>query len=47
MLLNDLVVRLCFGSWFDLAVGLSFGGVVLCVGVVSLIWLFVCVSVSG
>ena len=42
-----LVVRLCFGGWFDLAVGLSFGRVVLCVGVVSLIWMQVSVSMTG
>ena len=29
-------------SWFDLAVGLSFGGVVLCVGTVSMTWMLVC-----
>ena len=42
MLLGDLVVRLCLGSWFDVAVGFSFGGVVLCVGTVSMTWMLVC-----
>ena len=39
---GDLAVRLCFGSWVDVAVGFSFGGVSLCVGAVSLIWMQVC-----
>ena len=39
---GDLAVRLCFGSWFDVAVGFSFGGVVLSVGTVSMTWMLVC-----
>ena len=39
---GDLAVRLCFGSWFDLGVGFSFGGGVLSVGVVSSSLMLVC-----
>ena len=42
MLLGDLVVRLCLGTWFDVAVGFSFGRVVLSVGAVSLTWMLFC-----
>jgi hypothetical protein len=37
VLLGDFVFGLCFGRWFDLAVGFSFGGVVF-----SITWMLVC-----
>ena len=44
---GDLAVRLCFGSWFELAVGFFCGGVVLCVGTVSPSLMLVCFCVFG
>ena len=42
MLLGDLVVGLCFGSWVDVAVGFSFGGVVSLLSVLGMTLMLVC-----